>query len=66
MHASIAYSFLEGGKASILIEGIDLLDKNNGFTQMSDINYMAQKTSNTIGRLVMLTFRYRFNQLVAR
>lgn len=65
MHASVAYNFLEGGKASILLEGIDLLDRNNGFKQVSDINYMAQSTSNTIGRLVMLTFRYRFNQLGA-
>lgn len=56
---------VEGGKTSILLEGIDLLDKNNGFAQVSDINYMAQSTSNTIGRLVMLTFRYRFNQLGA-
>jgi hypothetical protein len=66
MHASVGYFFLKGGKASVHLEGTDLLDKNNGFRQISDINYLAQVTSNTLGRMVMLSFRYQFNQVGAR
>jgi len=39
-----------------------MLDKNTGITRVSEMNYLRQQQSNTIGRYVMLTFKYRLNK----
>jgi hypothetical protein len=64
--ASISYYFLKGNRAGVTLKGIDLLDKNKGFQQISDINYMMQIDSNSIGRYIMLSFKYILNQMVKK
>lgn len=60
---AVSYYFLTGNRAVLTLRGIDLLDKNTGFQQISDINYLMQINSNTIGRYVMLSFKYRLSKL---
>lgn len=57
--AEINYYFLEGERAVLSLRAIDLLDKNKGFQQVSDVNYIMQINSNTLGRYILLSFRYR-------
>jgi len=61
--AAISYYFLKGNRGVLTLRGIDLLDKNTGFQQISDINYFMQINSNTIGRYVMLSFKYRLTKV---
>ena len=55
VHASINYHFLEGERASLTLQGSDLLNKTVGFQRMSATNYLMQREWNTLGRYVMLT-----------
>jgi len=61
--AAVSYYFLKGNRAVLTLRGIDLLDKNTGFQQISDINYLMQVQSNTISRYVMLSFKYRLSRM---
>ncbi len=57
--AGISYHFLRGKKASISLEGHDLLNKYSSFQRTSGVNYLMEKTKNVIGRYVMLTLKLR-------
>lgn len=57
--AEINYYFLKGDRGVVSLRVIDLLDKNKGFQQLSDVNYIMQINSNTLGRYILLSFRYR-------
>jgi hypothetical protein len=59
LSAGISYYFLRGEKASFTLSGLDLLNKSENILQVSESNYLMRQTSNTIGRLVMLTFKLR-------
>ncbi len=63
INAEINYYFLTGSRAVISLKAVDLLDKNTGWSQISNINFLMQTQSNTIGRYIMLSFKYRFNKL---
>jgi hypothetical protein len=59
LSAGISHYFLRGERASIGIRGYDLLNKQQGFLQSSQGNYLMQEEWNTIGRYVMLEFKLR-------
>lgn len=59
--AEINFYFLSGNRAVLSLEAVDILNKNTGLTRISDINYLMQRTSNMLGRYVMLSFKYRLN-----
>ena len=61
--AGISYYFLKGNRGVITLRGIDLLDKITGFQQISDVNYLMQINSNTLGRYIMLSFKYRITAM---
>lgn len=61
--ASISYYFMKGERGVFNLKGIDLLNRNTGFQQTSDINYLMQVNNNTLGRYVMLSFKYRLNKM---
>ena len=63
INAEINYYFLSGNKAVISLKAIDLLNKNTGWNQISNINFLMQTQSNIIGRYIMFSFKYRFNKL---
>ena len=57
--AGISHYFLRGERAAIGVRGYDLLNKQQGFMQSSQGNYLMQEEWNTIGRYVMLEFKLR-------
>jgi len=57
--AALSFYFLEGNRGVINLRVIDLLNRNTGFQQISDINYLMQVNSNTLGRYLLLSFKYR-------
>ncbi len=62
LKAEITRYFLKSKRGVITVEVFDLLDKNTGIERISDMNYLRERQSNTIGRYVMLTFKYRLNK----
>ncbi len=58
----ISYSFLANNRAVITLEGYDLLNKNTGITRSSELNYLREVRSSTIGRYILLSFKYRLNK----
>jgi len=61
--ASVNYYFMKGERGVLTLKGIDLLNKNTGFQQTSDLNYLMQVNNNTLGRYVMLSFKYRLTKM---
>lgn len=53
---------LASNRASITLRGFDLLDKNAGVEQTAAYNYLRLQHSNTIGRYIMLSLKYRINK----
>lgn len=64
--ASISYYFMKGEKGVLMLKGIDILNRNSGFQQTSDMNYLMQVANNTLGRYVMLSFKYRLTKMGKR
>ena len=62
INARIDYYFTRGEKASISLQGADLLNKNIGFSRISADNYLMQEEWNTIGRYVMLSLNLRIGK----
>jgi len=54
--------FLKNRRGVLTLEFFDILDKNRGVERISEMNYLMEKQSNTIGRYAMLTFKYRLNK----
>ena len=63
LRAEISYYFLTRNRAVLTLSAHDLLNKNQNIVRLSELNYMRETRSNTIGRYVMLTFKYRLNKL---
>jgi len=59
LDAEINYYFLKGDRGVLSLRAINLLDNNKGFQQVSDVNYIMQINSNTLGRYILLSFSYR-------
>ena len=62
LKAEITRYFLKNKRGVIMLEVFDLLDKNTGIERIREMNYLLERQSNTIGRYVMLTFKYRLNK----
>lgn len=60
--AQISRHFLKNNRASLTLRGFDLLDKNTIVNRFSELNYLREIRSNSIGRYVMLSFTYRLNK----
>jgi hypothetical protein len=54
--------FLKSNRGSLTLKVFDILNKNTGITRISQLNYLEQRTSNIIGRYVLLSFKYRLNK----
>ena len=59
IEAGMSFHFLKGKRATISLRGYDLLNKYSNFQRISNVNYLMEKTKNTIGRYFMLTFKLR-------
>jgi hypothetical protein len=60
INAGITYFIGKTGyKTSVSLKGYDLLDKNTSIKQVTESNFILQEETNTIGRRIMLEFRYK-------
>jgi len=59
LSAGISFFFLKDKKASLSVNGVDLLDKSANIVQISETNYLMYQESNAIGRYVMLRFKLK-------
>jgi len=66
LRAEISYYFLAHKRGVLTVSAHDLLDKNQNVVRISELNYMQETRSNTIGRYVMLTFKYRLNKFAKK
>lgn len=65
LSAEVSYHFLANRRAVISVEGYDLLNRNTGLTRSSGFNYLREVQSNTIGRYLLLSFKYKLNSMGA-
>ncbi|MGW8313958.1 MAG: outer membrane beta-barrel protein [Bacteroidales bacterium] len=66
LRAEVSYYFLAQNRAALTLSVHDLLNKNQNVNRLSELNYMRETRSNTIGRYVMLLFRYRLNKFARK
>ncbi|MFC2102598.1 outer membrane beta-barrel protein [Bacteroidota bacterium] len=62
LRAEINFYFLKNNRAMITLSGVDLLNQNKGIQRVSEQNYLRETRSNTIGRYVMLSLKFRLNK----
>ena len=62
LKAEITRYFLKNKRGVITLEVFDFLDKNTGVERISEMNYLLERQSNTIGRYFMISFKYRLNK----
>lgn len=62
LRAAITRYILKNNRGVITLEAFDPLNKNTGIERVSEMNYLLEQQSNTIGRYVMLSFKYRLNK----
>jgi len=60
--AEVSYNFLKNKRGELSLNLFDLLDKNTNILRVGEMNYLMEKQSNSIGRYVMLSFKYRLNK----
>jgi hypothetical protein len=61
--AQLSYFFMQNNRAALTLSAIDILNQNTGINRVSELNYLRETRSNTIGRYFMLTFKYRLNKV---
>jgi len=62
LRTEVSMYFLKNNRGVLTFEIYDILDKNTGIERISDMNYLLQRQSNTIGRYAMISFKYRLNK----
>ncbi|MBE0676928.1 MAG: outer membrane beta-barrel protein [Bacteroidales bacterium] len=50
-------------RGMLTLNAFDILNGNTGIERISEMNYLRERQTNTIGRFVMLSFKYRLNKL---
>ena len=60
--AEVSHFFLKNNRGTLTLRGFDLLSQNRIVQRFSELNYLREIRSNSIGRFVMLSFTYRLNQ----
>lgn len=62
LSAEITRYLLRSQRGAISLRVFDLLDKNKSVQRISQLNYLMEQRSNTIGRYLMLSFSYKLNR----
>ncbi|WP_118975219.1 TonB-dependent receptor [Taibaiella koreensis] len=60
--AEISRYVFKSQRGTISLTGFDLLDRNKSVLRTSQLNYLLEQRSNTIGRYGMLSFTYKLNK----
>jgi hypothetical protein len=63
LRAEISHSFLAHNRGVLTLSAFDLLDRNQNVQRLSELNYLRETRSNTMGRYIMLSFTYRLNKM---
>lgn len=63
---SMSYFFLKDLRGGITLQCSDMLNRNTGISRYSEFNYLKEQRSNMIGRLIMLSFKYRLNKSIGQ
>ncbi|PLX18931.1 MAG: hypothetical protein C0599_11525 [Salinivirgaceae bacterium] len=66
IEVGVQHHFLENNRATIALKCFDILDKNKGIDRISSYNYLQQTQSNTVGRFIMFTLKYRLNKVAKK
>ncbi len=62
LKAEVSRYVLPNQRGTITLRGFDLLNRNKAVQRISQMNYLIEQRSNTIGRYVMLSFAYKLNR----
>lgn len=62
LRAEVSYFFLEAERASLTLSGFDLLNKAQGFQQISQANYISRTEWNTLSQYFMLSFKWQLGR----
>ena len=60
--ASLSRKLFKSNRGTLILEGFDLLNRNTGIERTAELNFLQERKSNTIGRYVLLTFKFRLNK----
>nr|MBS0037545.1 TonB-dependent receptor [Saprospiraceae bacterium] len=60
-NASVSRFFMEDKRIQVKLLGVDLLNRNVGFNRSTDLNYIEEERTLSLGRYVMLEVRYNIN-----
>jgi len=63
LRAKLSHSFLAHNRGVLTLSAFDLLDRNQNVQRLSELNYLRETRSNTMGRYFMLSFKYRLNKM---
>jgi hypothetical protein len=63
LRAEVSRFFLAGKRGVLTLSVHDLLDRNQNVERISELNYLRETRSSTMGRYVMLTFKYRLSKM---
>lgn len=58
----ISHYMLKNKRGVLSLQVFDLLDKNTNLVRTGEMNYLVERQTNSIGRYVMLSFKYRLNK----
>ena len=62
LNFEVSRFLLKNKRGTLTLRGFDLLNKNRIVQRMSELNYLREIRSNSIGQFVMLSFTYRLNK----
>jgi len=62
LNASIARRFLKNKSIELKLSAFNLLDKDLGVTQTSNVNYIERTVTNSLGRYFLLSLTYSLNR----
>jgi hypothetical protein len=63
LRAEASRFFLAHNRGVLTLSVHDLLDRNQNVERISELNYLRETRSNTMGRYVMLSFKYRLSKM---
>lgn len=58
----ISHYMLKNKRGVLTLQVFDLLDQNTNLVRTGEMNYLMERQTNSIGRYVMLSFKYRLNK----
>lgn len=61
--ASVSRYFLENRRAEVRFGVMDILNRNVGIEWTSNLNYIQEEVTNSLGRYFLLTFRYQIRKV---